>query len=146
MPFVIALIVLGALIVALVVRFATEPGPTVEEVAVAYETAWDRFDFESVWELSAEEFRDGRDRASFVAAKRAAFAEQPPLDRLTGHVGVEEAVVEGRRAQVRTSLALRSGGRVASNVTLDRRNGRWQVVAYTLAASDTDVIEAGRWT
>jgi len=145
-PFVIALIVLGFLILALVLRFATEPGPTAGEVAVAYETAWDHLDFDSLWELSAEELRDGRDRAAFVAAKRAAFTGQPPLDRLTGHVGVEEVVLEGRRAQVRTSLALRAGGRVASNVTLERRNGRWQVVAYTLADSDADVLEAGRWS
>lgn len=145
MPLVLALVALGVLILVLVVRFATEPGPTPEEVAVAYETAWDRLDFESVWELSAAELRDGRDRATFVTAKRAAFRGQPPLDRLMGHVGVDDVLVEGRRAHVRTRLALRAGGRVASNVTLERRDGRWQVVAYTLAASDADGLEVGRW-
>ncbi len=100
MPFVVALVALGILLLLLVIRFATESGPTPEEVALAYEEAWDRFDFASVWELSGTEIRDGRSRAEFVAAKRAAFADRPSLDRLTGRVLVEDVVIESQRANV----------------------------------------------
>lgn len=142
MPFVIALVMLGLLLVALVVMVGREPGPTPEETAVAYEAAWDRLDFASVWEMSGTEMRDGRSRSEFVAAKRAAFAARPPLDSLVGHVFVRDVMSEGRRVNVRTSLALPDddGEPVAagSDVTMERRDGRWQVVAYTYAGSETD--------
>ncbi|MCZ7530611.1 MAG: hypothetical protein M5U31_09870 [Acidimicrobiia bacterium] len=139
MPFVVALVALGILLLLLVIRFATESGPTPEEVALAYEEAWDRFDFASVWELSGMEIRDGRSRNEFVAAKRAAFADRPSLDRLTGRVLVEDVVIESQRANVRTSLGLDDGSPTGSDITMERRDGRWQVVAYTYTGgSDID--------
>lgn len=131
MPFVIALVALGVLLLLLIIRFATESGPSPEEVALAYEEAWDRFDFASVWELSGTEMRDGRGREEFVAAKRAAFADRPSLDRLVGRVLVEDVAIEDQRANVRTSLGLDDPSPTGSDITLERRDGRWQVVAYT---------------
>lgn len=152
MPFVIALVLLGLLLLALVIRVATEPGPTPDETAVAFESAWDRLDFASVWELSGTEMRDGRSRGEFVAAKRAAFEGRPPLHGLVGHVTVRDVMAEGQRVNVRTSLALPEdgGGPVAgSDVTMERRDGRWQVVAYTYAGGDSghDIsgFELERW-
>jgi len=152
-PFVIALVLLGLILVALVVMVAREPGPTPEETAVAYEAAWDRLDFTSVWEMSATEMRDGRSRDEFVTAKRAVFADRPPLHGLVGRVSVRDVMSEGRRVNVCTSLALPGDDgqplEAGSNVTMERRDGRWQVVAYTFDGGRTERAitgpDAERW-
>lgn len=153
MPFVVALVLLGLLLLALVVMVAREPGPTPEETAVAYEAAWDRLDFASVWEMSSTEMRDGRSREEFVAAKRAVFADRPQLDSLVGDVSVRDVMSEGQRVNVRTVFALPDSDgdtvEAGSNVTMERRDGRWQVVAYTYAGGDHEQTitdpELERW-
>ena len=73
----VILAVVGAAIlllcVVLVVAVIRDPGPRPDEVALAYELAWDHLDFESLWTLSGTELHDGLDRTAFIAAKRAAY-------------------------------------------------------------------------
>ena len=44
-----------ALVLALVVAVGLEPGPSPDDVAVSYELAWDRLDFDALWALSGDE-------------------------------------------------------------------------------------------
>ncbi len=129
---VVMAIVLLAL--ALVLALATEPGPTPTDVAVAYELAWDRFDFEAVWGMSGVELRDSRSRREFVGAKRAAYRAQAELGGLAEHVAVDEMVTDSRASKVVTRLDLRDGTSVHNELLLARRDGRWQVVGYALRA------------
>jgi hypothetical protein len=131
-----AVVVIAIVLLAfgLVLALATEPGPSPAEVAVGYELAWDRLDFEALWALSGSELRDGLSRREFVAVKRAAYREQDELRRLAGHVAVEEIVVDARSATVGTRLELRDGAAVRNELLLARRDGRWQVVVYALTA------------
>ena len=63
-----------ALVLALVVAVGLEPGPSPGDVAVSYELAWDRLDFDALWALSGDELRDGRSRGDFMNDKREAYA------------------------------------------------------------------------
>ena len=131
-------IVLGAVIalcIALVVAVARDKGPGPGDVAVSYEYAWDRLDFDVLWTLSAKELRDGLDRKQFVATKRAAYEQQHRLSGLVAHVGVDDVSVttSGDVALVTTRVDLRDQATVHNVVQLNRRNSRWQVVGYHLA-------------
>lgn len=121
-----------AVVLLLVVAVAREPGPTPEDVAVSYELAWDRLDFDTLWTLSTRELRDGRPRAEFIAAKRSAYAEQPKLTGLVTRVAIEEAVTGADVALVRTRLELREAPAVHDQLRLERRDGSWRVAAYDL--------------
>jgi hypothetical protein len=50
------------------------PGPA--DTAVAYEHAWDRLDFATLWNLSGPTLRDGRTRDQFVRDKLAAYEQE----------------------------------------------------------------------
>jgi hypothetical protein len=132
--------IVGAAIVLLcftvVIAVARDRGPQPSDVAIAYELAWDRLDFESLWTMSGAELRDGRDRRDFVVAKRAAYAQQPGLGGLAENVFVDDLAVVGDTAVVSTAVALRDGTTVHNQVGLARRSGRWQVVAYQLAPEE----------
>jgi hypothetical protein len=132
---ILAIVVL-VLIVALVVAVARDPGPPAEDVAVAYEDAWDRLDFEALWTLSGDELRDGMGRRDFVAAKGAAYQRQPQLGGLAARVVVEHLDVGKHAAVVRTRVDVREGGVARNEVQLEHRAGRWVVVAYHLLGSD----------
>lgn len=125
-------VVVVALVVALVVMIARDPGPPPTEVALGYETAWDRLDFDGLWRLSGPELRDGLDRAGFVAAKCAAYAGRRELRHLVTQTSVEAVQVVGDEATVTTRLCLADGGEVRNELRLVRRDGGWQVVAYAL--------------
>jgi hypothetical protein len=125
-----------ALVVALVVIVAIEPGPPAEEVAVAYEGAWDRLDFSALWDLSGDELRDGLGRRAFVDAKRAAYAGHAALGHLAGAVVVEAAEVGRSVASVRTRLTLRDGSAARNDLELAKRAGKWVVVDYRLRGGD----------
>src|SRR5262249_16600022 len=58
-------VVIFALVVTLVVIFAREPGPTPPDIAIAYELAWDRLDFDTLWTLAGPELRDGLDKREY---------------------------------------------------------------------------------
>lgn len=121
-------------IVGMVVAFALEPGPPPDEVATAYELAWDRLDFATIWTLSGPELRDGLPRERFVAAKQAAYAQQSGLGNLARHVAVTDAAAGKAYALVHTRVDLRDGGSVHNELQLARRGGRWEVVSYRLRA------------
>jgi hypothetical protein len=131
-----------ALVLALVVIVAIEPGPPAQEVAVAYEGAWDRLDFSSLWDLSGDELRDGLGRRAFVDAKRAAYAGHDALGHLTGAVVVEHADVGTSAASVETRLTLRDGSAARNDIELAKRAGKWVVVGYRLRGGD--VRDGGR--
>lgn len=125
-----------SLALALVVMVARDPGPSPQDVSLAYEHAWDHFDFSSLWTLSGDELRDGLRREDFVATKRAAYADQRALGHLARHVAVEEAQVGRTIASVLTHVDLVDGGEAHNELQLVKRAGRWVVVEYHLR-SDT---------
>jgi hypothetical protein len=123
------------LMIAVVVAIARDRGPGPGDVAVAYELAWDRLDFESLFTLSGTELRDGLDRGGFVAAKRSAYDQQPGLGGLAERVGIDQVVSVGDAAVAITTVELHDQSVVHNRVELARRNARWQVVAYRLEPS-----------
>ena len=110
-------VVLLALCLAVVIAIAVDQGPQPEDVAVSYEHAWDRLDFDVLWALSAAELRDGLDRKQFVAAKAAAYAERRELRGLGRAVTVDDSVVRRDNALVTTRVELRDGAVVQVRVT-----------------------------
>jgi hypothetical protein len=129
-PFTIALVAIGVLMLVALVAIAREgaQGPT--DVAVAYEEAWDRLDFGSLFDLSGTELRDGQARAEFVASKRAAHAETA---RRPATVVSVENVDEFEDAAFVTTRLVAGDGELRNRMQLARRGGRWVVVAYALA-------------
>jgi len=136
-------VVIFGLTLAVVVAIAKDRGPGPGDTAVAYELAWDRLDFESVFTLSGSELRDGLDRHGFMAAKRAAYEQQHRLGGLVSRVGIDQTVSVGDAAVVLTRVDLTDHTVVYNRVELARRNGRWQVVAYRLEPSTEDTPQAG---
>ena len=127
--------VVVVLCLALVVAVARDPGPPPGDVAVAYELAWDRLDFDTLWTLSGKELRDNRSQAEFVDAKRSAYDRAPGLAGLAQHVSIEEVAAGADLAVARTRVELTDGTVVRNELRLARRDGRWQVVAYELRES-----------
>jgi hypothetical protein len=123
------------LVVAVVVMVAKDRGPGPGEVAVAYELAWDRLDFESIYTLSGIELRDGLDRRGFVAAKRTAYERQHSLGGLVERAGVDDMANTRDAAVAITRVELHDQSVVRNRVEMTRRNGRWQVVDYRLEPS-----------
>lgn len=117
---------------ALLVVLSIENGPDPGEVAVAYERAWDRLDFELLWVLSAPGMRDGRSRHEFVAAKRETYRQGRDVTGLVQGVRLERLDVVRRRARAVTRLELRDGGVMLNEVRLGRHGGRWAVEGYRL--------------
>lgn len=136
-------VIILVLILAVVVAVARDRGPGPGDTAVAYELAWDRLDFESLFTLSGSELRDGLDRHGFVAAKRAAYEDQHRLGGLVDRAGIDQAVSVGDSAVVLTRVELGDHTVVHNRVELARRNGRWQVVAYRLEPSTEDTPRPG---
>ncbi len=136
----VVVLVIVALVFSLVIAVALDPGPSSDDVAVSYELAWDRLDFEAVWSLSAEELRDGRQRKAFVADKQQAYSQastdgatvSPELSGLAAHVVVEDVATSEDTSIVHTRVELHDGKTVRNRVELVRRDGRWQVRAYEL--------------
>jgi hypothetical protein len=121
-----------ALVLALVVAFGLESGPDAGDVAVSYELAWDRLDFDTLWSLSGIELRDGRSRREFIADKREAYAGKRALAGLAREVKLDEVLVGSELAAVRTRVLLRDGTAVRNQVQLAQREGTWKVTGYHL--------------
>jgi hypothetical protein len=121
-----------ALVLALVIIFGLEPGPDAGVVAVAYELAWDRLDFDTLWSLSGPELRDGRSRQEFIADKREAYEGQRALAGLAREVKLDEVLVGSELAAVRTRVLVRDGTSVRNRVRLALREGTWKVIGYHL--------------
>jgi hypothetical protein len=109
----------------------TGPGPA--DTAVAYEHAWDRLDFATLWNLSSDKLRDGRTRDDFVAGKNAAYRSEGGLARLVRSVRPEVVDVSGPLARVVTRLELADGQNVRDEMLLERVGSAWRVTAYHLA-------------
>ncbi len=131
---VIAAIVI-TLCVALVIAVARDPGPPPSEVALAYELAWDRLDFDALWSLAGPELRDGRSRHDFIADKRAAYAKRRELRGLARDVSLEEVLAGKDVAVARTRVELRDGSVAHNEMHLIRAESRWRVVSYELRTS-----------
>ena len=110
-----------ALVLALVVAVGLEPGPSPGEVAVSYEFAWDRLDFDALWTLS-----------EFMADKREAYAGQHELAGLARDVQLDEVLRGSELAAVRTHVILQDGTTVRNQVQLALREGTWKVTGYHL--------------
>jgi hypothetical protein len=121
------------LCIAVVVAVAHDRGPGPADVAVAYEIAWDRLDFEALWSLSGRELRDGLDRRRYVDAKRAAYRDRAELGGLGARVTVEEAAETASLAVVTTRTETRDRTVLRNRVVMARRNGAWVVTGYGLA-------------
>jgi hypothetical protein len=120
------------LVLALVVAVGLEPGPSPGEVAVSYELAWDRLDFDALWTLSGDELRDGRSRKEFTNDKRQAYAGQRELAGLARDVQLDEVLKGSELAAVRTRVTLQDGTTVRNQVQLALREGTWKVIGYHL--------------
>jgi hypothetical protein len=132
-PVAIAALVAFALCVALVVLVSKMGAPGPSDVAVAYEYAWDRLDFATVWNLAGPRMRDGRTRAEFVRDKQGAYAVEGQLSGLVRSVRPEKVDVNGPVARVLTRLELADGNSVLDEVLLERIGANWQVASYSLA-------------
>jgi hypothetical protein len=121
-----------ALVIALVVAVGLERGPSPDEVAVSYELAWDRLDFDALWPLSGNELRDGRSRHEFMDDKREAYEGKRALAGLAREVKVDEVLVASELAAVRTRVLLDDGTSVRNQVQLALREGTWKVIGYHL--------------
>jgi len=127
--------ILLLLCLAVVVAVAKDRGPSPDDVAVSYEHAWDRLDFQALFSLSAAELRDGLDRRHFVAAKRAAYAERSELRGLVANVVADETAVRGEHAIVTTHIDLHDGTETHNRIDLIRRASRWQVYGYAVTSA-----------
>jgi len=111
------------------------PGPA--DTAVAYEHAWDRLDFATLWNLSGPNLRDGRTRDEFVRDKSAAYrGEDPGLAGLVRSVQPERVDVNGPIARVLARLELHSGEAVLDEMLLERIGPAWHVTSYHISTGD----------
>jgi|SRR5688572_24875998 hypothetical protein len=119
----------------LIVAVAKAGAPSPADTAVAYEHAWDRLDFATLWNLSGPNLRDGRTRDQFVRDKLAAYeGEVPRLSGLVRSVEPEQVDVNGPVARVLARLQLHSGETVVDEMLLERIGPAWHVTAYHLAS------------
>jgi hypothetical protein len=125
-----ALAALAVLLGVLFIAVAKEDGPEPADVALAYEMAWDRLDFDTLFDLSGPELRDGAKRPGFIATKRTAYTGVP-RGRLAARIAVEN-VVTGPDTALAVTNVCTADGDVRNNVLMERRSGRWYVVAYSL--------------
>lgn len=137
----VSLVAAGVCLAALFVAVAREPGVSAVDTAIAYEAAWDRLDFATLYDLSGDELRDGLDRRSFVAAKEAVYERVPEHGRLLARVdAVEESSADGAEGPVVgvVTRVTASDGVISNDVTLERRGNRWVVVGYALRSDVPD--------
>jgi hypothetical protein len=125
-----ALAFIAILVGVLFIAVAKEDGPEPADVALAYELAWDRLDFDTLFDLSGPELRDGAARPGFIATKQTAYAGTP-RGRLAARIAVENVVAGSDSALAVTNVSTAAGD-VRNNVLMERRAGRWYVVAYSL--------------
>ncbi|MBM3659561.1 MAG: hypothetical protein FJW95_08660 [Actinobacteria bacterium] len=130
---IIVAVTVFSVVTATIVLFARDRGPQPGDIAISYELAWDRLDFEALWSLSGDELRDGLDKKAFVGAKRAAYAGRSDLGHLIARVDLDIVDVGLGFAHVRTRVTLHSGEVVRNDVMFTRRSSAWVVTGYALA-------------
>ena len=112
-------------------------GPSPADTAVAYEHAWDRLDFATLWNLSGPNLRDGRTRDQFVRDKIAAYQhEAHDLAGLVQSIHPEKVDVNGPVARVLARLQLHSGESVVDEMLLERIGPAWHITAYHISTGD----------
>ena len=136
----IVAVVIFLLVIAVIVLFARDPGPTPADIAIAYELAWDRLDFDTLWALSGPEMRDGLDKRDYIAAKARAYDGRQELRNLADHVDIDESNVGIGHAAVRTRVTLRDGAVVRNDVVLTKRSAAWVVTGYQLVANPPQTV------
>jgi hypothetical protein len=136
----IVAVVIFFLVIALIVLFAREPGPTPADIAIAYELAWDRLDFDTLWSLAGPELRDGLNKRDYIAAKARAYEGRHELRNLADHVDIDEANLGVGYAAVRTRVTLRDGAVVRNDVVLTKRSAAWVVTGYQLVANPPQTV------
>jgi hypothetical protein len=129
-----------ALVLALIVIFARDTGPTPADIAVAYELAWDRLDFDALWALSGNELRDGLDKRSYIQAKSAAYAGRADLGYLAAHVEIDAETVGIAHATVRTRVLLLDGKIVHNDLAFAKQSSGWTVTGYQLAPGPSQPV------
>ena len=130
---IIVAVTVFAVVVATIVLFARDQGPQPADIAVSYELAWDRLDFEALWSMSGDEMRDGLDKREYIAAKSAAYAGRTDLGHVIARVDLDEVNVGVGHAHVRTRITMHTGDVLHNDVVLTRRNSAWVVTGYELA-------------
>jgi hypothetical protein len=121
----------------LVVAVAKMGAPGPADTAVAYEYAWDRLDFGTLWNLSGPNLRDGRTKDQFVRDKATAYhGEDQGLAGLVRSVEPERVDVNGPVARVMARLELHSGETVLDEMLLERIGPAWHVTAYHISTGD----------
>jgi hypothetical protein len=121
--------------VVVAVGKAGAPGPA--DTAVAYEYAWDRLDFATLWNLSGPNLRDGRTRDQFVRDKQAAYqGEDQGLAGLVRSVHPEKVDANGPVARVLARLDLHTGESLIDEMLLERIGPAWHVTAYHISTGD----------
>ena len=136
----IVAITVFAVVIAVIVLFARDPGPLPADIAVSYELAWDRFDFDTLYSLSGDEMRDGLDKSAYIKVKTLAYAGRAELGHLASRVDVEEITGGLAHALVRTRVTLHNGDVVHNHVALTKRNSSWWVTGYELVASPPQAV------
>lgn len=126
----VLVMVFGAALIYFIGR-GTGPGPA--DTAVAYEHAWDRLDFATLWALSSPRLRDGRGKTRFVRDKEEAYRAEGGLRHLISAIRPERVEVNGPTARVLARLELRDGQEVVDEMLLEREGTDWRVTAYHLA-------------
>src|SRR3954453_19592925 len=120
-----------------VIAVARAGAPSPADTAVAYEHAWDRLDFSTLWNLSGPNLRDGRTRDQYVRDKVAVYrGEGHGLAGLVRGVRPERVDVNGPVARVLTRLDLHSGESVVDEMLLERIGPAWHVTAYHISSGD----------
>ena len=136
----VVVLLIAVLIASMILIVALEPGPSPSDLAIAYELAWDRLDFATIWALSDPSMRDGRNRREFVADKKTAYSHGLHPTNLVASAKVDEVAVSGEVAVAITSLTLlqtadaasASGSQIYNEVRMARRMGKWEVSGYLL--------------
>jgi hypothetical protein len=130
-------LVMSTWVIVAVAKAAT---PSPADTAVAYEHAWDRLDFSTLWNLSGPNLRDGRTRDQFVRDKVAAYRAdghgEAVLAGLVRTVQPEKVDVNGPVARVLARLELHSGESVVDEMLLERIGPAWHVTAYHISSGD----------
>lgn len=135
---IVAVLVIGFGVAVLVALALERPDPA--ETAVAYEEAWDRLDFDTIWRLSAHELRDERTRDDFIADKQRRYQERGDLAGVLERVQVETLDTAGPHARAVTRLILRNGDQYRNELRLRREGNRWAVVQYRIRTGESPVL------
>ena len=134
-PILLLLVFTLAISTWLVVAVGKMGTPGAADTAVAYEHAWDRLDFSTLWNLSGPGLRDGRTRDQFVRDKLAAYqGESRGLAGLVRTVEPERVDVNGPVARVLARLELHSGESLVDELLLERIGPAWHVTAYHISS------------